>query len=157
MPASIEDLEKRLALLEDERALRELMTRYSMYADLAYGEKYVNVFSETGAMDLESGRFEGQHSLFHDFVISRVTHRWPGRMQHWPVGPLLFDIHGDEAVATGYSMVVGRTEGGELVVRSVSANRWTFVRQDGQWLIQERLLRSLGSTEQARVLGLDQD
>jgi hypothetical protein len=157
MEKSLADVEKRLALLEDERELRELMTRYSMYADLAYGERYVSVFSETGAMDLESGRFEGRHSLFHDFVISRVTHRWPGRMQHWPLGPLLFNIGADEAEATGYSMVVGRAESGELVVRSVSANRWTFVRQDGRWLIQERLLRSLGSVEQAHVLGLDKD
>jgi hypothetical protein len=154
---SIEDLEKRVKLLEDEREIRELLTRYSYYADLAYSEKYVNVFSETGAIDLMSGRFEGRHSLFHDFVISRVTDRWPGRMQHWPLGPMLLKINGDEAEATGYSMVVGRSEAGENVVRSISANRWTFVRVDGQWLIQERILRPCGSTEQAHLLRLDED
>jgi hypothetical protein len=157
LAGTVADLERRLRLLEDERELRELMTRYAQYADLAYGERYVGVYTETGAIDLESGRFEGRHSLFHDFVIGRVTHRWPGRMQHWTLGPLLFTIDGDEAQATGYSLVVGRTEDGILVVRSVSVNRWRFVRQDGKWLVQERLLRSLGSVDQAKVLGLDRD
>lgn len=153
---SLEELEKRVALLEDEREIRELLTRYSFFADLAYAERYVDVYSETGAIDLPSGRYEGHHSLFHDFVISRVTDRWPGRMQHWPLGPLLFKIDGDWAEATGYSMVIGRSEAGENVVRSISANRWTFVREGGRWLIQERILRPCGSAEQAHVLRLDE-
>jgi hypothetical protein len=152
---SLEDIERRLALLEDERAIRDLLARYSFFADLQYQERYVNVFAEDGVFDLPSGRFEGRHSLFHDFVISRVMDRWPGRMQHWPVGPMLFTIDGDRAEAKGYSIVVGRNEGGENVVRSISANAWKFVRVDGEWLIQERLLRPCGSTEQAHVLGLD--
>lgn len=152
---SLEDLERRLAVLEDERAIRELLARYSFYADLQYQERYLHVFAEDGVFDLPSGRFEGRHSLFHDFLIGRVVDRWPGRMQHWPVGPTVLSIDGDVAEAKGYSMNIGRNESGENVVRTISVNAWKFVRVDGEWLIQERILRACGSTEQAHVLGLD--
>ncbi len=153
---SLEDLEKRVALLEDERAIRELIARYAFYADLAYGKRYIGVYTEDAAFDLPSGRYEGHHSLYHDFFISRVTDRWPGRMQHWPVGPMTFKVEGDTADVRGYSMNVGRNEAGENVVRTISVNHWTFARQDGEWLIKERILRACGSVEQARVLGLDE-
>lgn len=66
----IDELEKRLKDLEDERELRELLTRYSFNADLARNQEYVDLYTYdengSGAIDLTdmgAERFQGPEKM----------------------------------------------------------------------------------------------
>ena len=159
----IDELEKRLKDLEDERELRELLTRYSFNADLARNQEYVDLYTYddngSGAIDLTdmgAERFQGPEKMM-EFIstlgmLSAITGT------HHAV-PTMFYIDGDDAIGEGYSQTIVRTMDGPdrhgedeppihpLDVQIVHANysRWTFKRINGAWKIKERYCALLGS------------
>src|SRR6516162_5565016 len=48
-------LEARLQLLEDDKAIREVLARYGYNADQGRDNAYVNLFTEDGVLDLSTG------------------------------------------------------------------------------------------------------
>ncbi|HEX3947060.1 MAG TPA: nuclear transport factor 2 family protein [Acidimicrobiales bacterium] len=150
-------LEERLQLLEDERELRDLMTRYSFTADLYRGQPWVDLWTPDGVYDLGtqnaeggySGRFEGSEQLL--ALITGEGMPPAGRSQHHVHGPVAFQIDGDRAVAEGYSVTyVLRDEGTEIW--TIGFSRWIFQRVDGRWKIHERQRRELGAADQTDVI-----
>ena len=158
----IAEISRRLGVLEDERSLRALLTRYAFNADLGRSREYAALYAEDGAIDVYGSRYEGQDDILMKFITG-VGHRSiEGRCQHFTQGPLIFNINGDQAEAEGYSLVLVR-EGsipnplsGQLMpdirVYTASLNHWRFARINGDWKIVERIVRPIGDDAPAEVI-----
>jgi hypothetical protein len=166
-----DDLEARLRRFEDERELRELLSRYGFTADLGRSREYVELYTEDGRINLGTGRWgaegsgpngahTGREALYENFILAPPHKCIEGYCQHHALtGPLIFHINGDDAVAEGYSLVVVQSDENERRARScrpvrreiniagANFNRWTFRRVDGRWRIFERFNREIGSPE----------
>ena len=60
-------------------------------------------------------------------------------------------LQGDEAAATGYTMLIAR-DGNDFRVRRPTANRWDLIRTADGWKIKRRTLRLLDGSPDARAL-----
>lgn len=164
----VQNLEERAQRLEDERDLRDLLSRYGFTADMGHAQEYVDLFTPDGAIDAGSrfkdGRMEGREAI-HDFITGPAHLAIQFSSQHHAVcGPIVFYIDGDEAQAEGYSLVIVRSErekkkhreawgtGWAIDIAGANVNRWHFRRVDGHWRIVERVNRPMGSEESRQVL-----
>jgi hypothetical protein len=149
-------LEARLRLLEDERDLRELLSRYSFTADVHRGQSWVDLWTDDGVYDLgvrapgeEPTRYEGSARLMG--LITGPGMPPEGHSQHHTQGPLVIRVDGDRAVAEGYSItLVHRPEG--IEVWNMGFSRWSFRREGGRWKIVRRDRREVGTPDQAGVI-----
>jgi len=150
--ARLAALEGRVRELEDERALRELLTRYSFGADVYRGADWVGLFTPDGRYELGSrnvagaynGGFFGAEELLGLITGSGMPAQ--GRSQHHH-GPVIFHVDNDEASAQSYSITYLLGDDGRTHVFCAGFSRWTFRRVDGRWRITERDRRELGSDE----------
>lgn len=153
----LEALELRVRELEDERALRDLLTQYSFGADVFRGPQWVGLFTDDGSYDLGaenvdgaySGRFTGPDDLL--ALITGPGMPPAGRAQHFH-GPMTFDISADTAIAETYSITYQLDESNRCEVYCLGFNRWTFRREGGRWRIAERQRRELGAGAEAEVV-----
>jgi hypothetical protein len=154
----IKRLEERVRHLEDERELRDLLSRYSFGADVYRGMDWVELFTKDGVYDLGTqnvegaytGRFEG-----HADLLELVTgHGMPpeGQSQHH-LGPAVFRVDGDDATAETYSITYVRDDPQTVRVYCLGFSRWIFRRVGGRWRIAERQRRELGARADAEVIG----
>jgi hypothetical protein len=151
-------VEARVRELEDERELRDLLTRYSFGADVHRGPRWVELFTPDGVYDLGadnvggafSGRFEGPGELLG--LITGAGMPPAGRAQHHH-GPMRFAIDGDDATAESYSITFQLDADDRTEVYCLGFSRWRFRRVDGRWQIAERQRRELGSGAEAQVIG----
>jgi hypothetical protein len=153
----IKRLEDRVRQLEDEREIRDLLSRYSFTADLYPGAAWVDLWTDNGVYDLGTGyepdgavrRYEGPAQLMDLITGAGMPPR--GHSQHHTQGPLVIEVMGDRATAEGYSITyVNRETGNE--VWNLGFSRWTFRRIDGSWRIEERQRREIGNADQASVI-----
>ena len=163
--ARLAELEHRVADLEDERAIRNLITRYGYVADFGSVDDYVALFTPDGALDLAMGSSYGEFALNQRWEGSAELHRyladpdglwdksWYGNVMHVQGNNLEITVDGVEAVATGYAFsIISRDEGLHLI--GASNNRWQLRRNAGEWLVHERKFRPVGHEEfAAMVLG----
>jgi SnoaL-like domain len=151
--ARIAELEARLQVSEDDRAIRQLLARYGFNADrVGRGEAYVSLYTEDGAIDISNTqRWEG-HAALLDFITNPQVHgRVVGRTMHVLGNNLVTHIEGSVATAEGYSIVLIRERDG-IHILTCNANRWSLEKIAGGWYIRERVIRPLGSDEFATVL-----
>jgi SnoaL-like protein len=155
-------LEARVAALEDEKAIREVLARYGYYADAPLDEEYFSLFTEDCVMDVSSGRgdnpyevvrWEGLAAMREFLAVRTAAHDdgFYGRSMHVQGNNLAIRIDGDTAVANGYSFIFHQ-DGPTLRLLSASLNEWHLRRRDGRWLIQERKRRMAGAPDQAELL-----
>jgi hypothetical protein len=158
LAARLDALELRVRELEDERELRDVLTRYSFGADVFRGPQWVGLFTEDGSYDLGSqnveggfsGRFTGPEELLG--LITGPGMPPAGRAQHFH-GPMTFDISGDTASAQTYSITYQLDEQDRCEVYCLGFSRWAFRREAGRWHIAARHRRELGSGAEAEVIG----
>ncbi|MGW6336723.1 nuclear transport factor 2 family protein [Nocardia rhamnosiphila] len=158
-------LERRVVELEDERAIRYLISKYGYVSDFGSADDFVELFTADGALDLSMGasygeyatveRWEGSARL-REFIADpegRWDKSWYGNVMHLQGNNLKITVALDSAVASGYALSVISRDGG-LHLIGASANRWQLAKADGRWLIRERTLRAVGHEEfAAMVLG----
>lgn len=160
----LEYAESRLQALEDEREIRELLSRYGHHADAARDQAYVDLFTLDGAIDISMGgdgdyaqglRFEGTEALW-KFITDPKGHHRPGfygNSMHVQNTNTVVRVDGDDAVAVTYSILIQQVDG-EVRIVGAGTNRWTFRRVDERWLISERRRRELGHPDTDRNLSL---
>ncbi|MBY6537765.1 nuclear transport factor 2 family protein [Rhodococcus sp. BP-349] len=175
MTDGLEDLLRRVKRLEDEREIRELLSRYAFAADLGYAASYVDLYAEGGRVNLGAGRFgaprDGRtayvgHEEIWEFITDTPHVEQQGNCQHHALtGPLILHIDGDDAIAEGYSLVIVKSDEDSRRTRSArpvkpsinisgaNFNHWTLRRVDGSWKIQERLNREVGDPLAYQVVG----
>jgi hypothetical protein len=146
----IEELEKRVRALEDEREIRELLSRYSFGADVYRGESWVSLWTDDGLYDLgPTVSYRGRDELMELITGPGMP---PARhAQHHTEGPLIIRVDGDDAVVEGYSITyVKREDVNE--VWNLGFSRWILRREGGRWRIAARHRREAGTDEQADVI-----
>ena len=157
-------LEARVAELEDDRAIRELLARYGYNADGGRDQPYVDLYTHDGVMNLGtqvsfgSGyaaiqRWAGKRQLM-AFITDPKAHKAiEGRCMHVQGNNLMTVIRGDEARAYSYSIVLLRVPDMEgVAVRSAGFNEWVLKKQYGKWRIKERIRRAIGGEGHRELL-----
>jgi hypothetical protein len=149
-------LEARLQELEDERSIRELMSRYGYNADCRRDKEYIDMYTEDGAMDLDASgregsdhlRWEGTERLW-EFISDPNGHHRPeiyGKSMHLQGNNVVVHVRGNDAVVNSYSVVlIG--DGSNVQLITAGNNEWTLRKVDGRWLFKERRRRQIGGSE----------
>jgi len=155
-------LARRLQRVEDQLAIRNLMTRYGLAADCgndalamachAEHARYVVSAPAAGREEEEEREdlvLEGREAIgamlrsdLHQSMLPNTAHT---------VGPSDIEVEGDTAHAIGYSRLYLR-EGDQPRLMRLSINQWRFERVDGRWLIVERSSRPVGEAAAQAIL-----
>lgn len=145
-------LERRLAQLEDERAVARLVAAYGPLVDSGDAEAVAKLWEPDGVYDVDELLMTGRAEIA-AMVRSAAHQRWiAGGCAH-VVGPQHVTVSGDDAVAVCYSLMVVHDDGG-FVLRRATANLWRLRRSPGGWLVTNRTNRVLdGRPEAAALLG----
>ena len=144
----LDDLNRRVQALEDELAIHRVIVRYGLAVDIGDADAAANTFTEDAVYDVDVGLMRGRAGV-RQMVRSERHQNMVGHCAH-QIGPAVVEIHGNRAVATGYSRVYLHTDGAIKVYR-VSLNHWQLERSNGEWLIAHRTTRLLGHAEARRV------
>lgn len=147
-------IEQRLRRVEDELAIRNLVTRYGLAADCGNDTLAMACHAEHAQYRVsapKAGR-EGEHedlvlegreaigamlrSELHQSMLPNTAHT---------VGPNDIRIDADSAWAVGYSRLYLR-EGDQPQLMRLSINQWEFERIEGVWLIARRSSRLVGES-----------
>jgi ketosteroid isomerase-like protein len=153
--AKVEELTGRVRALEDEREIRELLSRYGYNADAGRDEAYLDLFTEDGAYDISMGeshsayptivRFEGKDAL-RDFIKDPRAHHRPDYYRqslHVQGNNVAVHVEGDTAVVNSYSIVLRRSQDSNAYLHAAGTNQWLLKRVDGSWRIKERRRREM--------------
>ena len=140
----LDDLTRRMRVLEDELAIHRLIVRYGLAVDAGDGEAAAATFADDGVYDVDVGVMRGRTQVAamvrgerHQAMVGRCAHQ---------IGPAVVEVDGDRATAVGYSRVYLVTDG-DIDIYRVSTNRWRLERRGAGWVVVERVTRLLGHTE----------
>lgn len=148
---SLDELERRLRIIEDERAVERLIASYGPLVDAGDADATAALWATEGSYDVE-----GWHMRSRDDVAAMVrsdAHQGLIRRGccHF-LGPSVVTVDGDDAVAVCESVLLLRREDGYVAARA-GANHFQLRRIDGRWQIVERRTRGLdGSPEPLKLL-----
>jgi SnoaL-like domain len=150
LEARLDELTRRVAALEDERAVVDLLTRYGFAVDSDDPPATAALYAADCVVEIDgddSIRSAGDMAAMvrgrgHQSLLPNCAHQ---------MGPFSVRIDGDRATATGYGRVYLRTDEGFRIWR-VSAGRWELARRDGRWEVTRRWTRAIGSAEAQRLL-----
>ncbi|MCU1478851.1 MAG: hypothetical protein JWQ64_3544 [Subtercola sp.] len=164
---TIASLESRLAALENERAILAVLSRYAYYADAGLDDKWVDLFTEAGVMDMATGGgdaygaglvFTGRSAL-ESFIGDPLGHHRPGfyrQSMHAHTNNSIVKIDGDSATATTYSILLKDSDG-QMEVSGAGINEWMFERHDGEWKLALRRRRQVGHPATAELLSATEE
>ena len=128
---SLEDIERRLQVLEDIEAIKKLKARYCAYCDDDYNpDGIAGLFVEDGVWDGGSrGRFVGQDELrrFAAGAVKRFSFAL-----HFVLNPII-TVHGDEAHGSWYLFMTGTLRDSNQAIWSALRYEDEYVRVDGEW------------------------
>jgi len=139
----VQELVRRLAALEAERAILRTLYRYGH--SIAYGleQEWVACFTEDGVFDVRrrvgsaSVRYEGRAALA--AFIAQHT-RAPGRYhKHMLMEPVI-SVNGDQATVQSYFARLDATAAGRSFIRAFGRYLDRMVKDpDGVWRFKERV------------------
>ena len=148
--ARIAALERRIAALEDERAIQRVFVRYGLAVDTGNVEATIALYAEDCHIDIDGVVFMNGRQEARGIVESDVHQALLPYCAH-VMGPFDVTVDGDRAVATGYATVFIR-EGETRIPWRQSFGRWELARRDGRWQIARRISRSLGHAEASEIV-----
>ena len=130
---SLEDVEKRLKVLEDIEAIKRLKVQYCIYVDNYDAEGIVSLFTEDAVFDAGiRGRREGREELLNFFRGSRQ--RLPFYV-HMVMNPMI-DVDGDRAKGIWYLFQASTMAEGNQALWGSGRYDDDYVRIDGEWKIR---------------------
>lgn len=131
-------LEERLTRIEDELAVRNLLTKYGMACDLNSTEALLELLEEDVEMEVDGNWRMSGHEEAKQLLEGPIHQAFESRCAHL-LSPYAVEVDGDEATATGYTVVIlGEAEGEGFGVERLSFNRWGLRKRDGRWRIARR-------------------
>lgn len=144
------DLERRLARIEDERAIERLIASYGPLVDAGEAEATAELWAEDGSYDVEGWSMASRADVA-AMVRSDAHQRLiVGGSTHF-LGPAVVTVDGDDAVAICESLLVVRHGERHLVARA-GANYFRLRRIEQRWQITSRITRTLDGNREAREL-----
>jgi 3-phenylpropionate/cinnamic acid dioxygenase small subunit len=147
MTATTNDLDsvlRRLAQLEDERAIQQRLYTYGHSIDYGLEADWVDCFTEDGVWDVRQ-RVKTNHHIYcsgrAELAKYITTHtRAPMKWHKHLLMELKIDLDGDSARVDSYFLRVDQKEGARSEIVAMGRYRDTMVRDaDGQWRIKERI------------------
>jgi len=135
------NIEQRLAAIEDKMAIKYVVDEFSNLADTKEIDKQVMLFTEDGeVVSISDGKpstpLKGRKQLqqaFSAFLSNFHT-------VYHQNGQQTIDLQGDKAEATSYCRVilVGKQNGKESKTTMYTVYKDSFVKENGKWLIKHR-------------------
>ena len=164
LESRLADLERRLRAAEDQLAIQNLIVRYGLAVDIGDAEGVADVFEPDAEFDVGGGSswrgsrsvvYRGHEEIKQQLVLGEGHQSMLPDCAH-TIGPIVIEVDGDHALATGYSRIYHRkgksTSDDRIDLFRIGFNRWELARQpDGGWLISRRTSRSLGDLEAHEV------
>jgi hypothetical protein len=149
---ALEQLQARVASLEDESAIRKLILSYGPAADAGLTSFAGQLWLEDGVYDWDAEGEPHQGSAAVDAMLQGDGHQGliARGVAHF-AGPLLIEIDGDRATALNYSLIM-RREDDRFFLWRVSAVRWEVERADSRWRVRRRTNRLLDASGVGRRL-----
>lgn len=139
-------LETRLQLIEDEKAIRDLMVQYGQHLDTLDFEAYSQLFATEGEWSGQLSEYttiKGRAAIRFAMEQAFAQRTWdPEHVTNVHlISNVSIDVRGDRA--TGYSKwtVMSRSDEGAPYVRVSGHYDDVFVRQDGRWKFLSRVAR----------------
>ena len=152
--ATIEDLERRIATLEDRLAILQLVASYGPAVDSLDRDGVGALWARDGRYDFGGDPLEGRQAVAS--LIDLETHRsYVGNGSSHILSLPRISIDGDRAVVVNYSQVFIRdpaAPGAGWHADRCSANRWELVRTAEGWQVTARTNRLLDGSQPARDL-----
>lgn len=147
------ELEQRVRVLEDERAISRLILSYGPLVDGGHADDVAALWEPDGVYDVDEWLMNGRHQIA-AMVRSSAHQGWiAGGCAH-VAGPPHVTVTGDDAVAVGYTLMVVHGPSG-FTVRRATANRWVLRRTPEGWRVTDRTSRMLDGRDQAPALLAD--
>ena len=147
----IAKLSRRIEALEDEREVRNVITRYCFAVDADDPDATEKLYWEDCVVSVDEKRFY-RGSEVRDIVLGPVHQSILPNCSH-VMAPFVVAMEGDRAIATGYANVVVRNKDGKgSYVWRQSYNRFELEKRAGVWKIARRLSFGAGSAEAQAVL-----
>lgn len=144
------ELERRLAQIEDERAIERLIASYGPLVDAGEADATAQLWTEDGSYDVEGATMNSRadvaamvRSDAHQGLINRGSTHF--------LGPAVVTLDGDDAVAVCESLMVLR-HNEKYVVARAGVHHFQFRRVEHQWQIASRIARTLDGNPEARSL-----
>lgn len=136
-------LQERIQRLEDHRDILGVIAAYGPAVDSGSADAVAELWTEDGSYTYSLG--DGEATLTGADAFRGMVHG-PSHQKIIAAGSSHFlgipdiRVHGDTAVATGYSMLVRHRDGADTgyYVDRLSANRWELTRTERGWKVTAR-------------------
>lgn len=152
--ARLEALETRLARVEDERAIVNLLASYGPLVDSGAEVETSEVWAADGVYDVE-GHFMDGRGAVQQMVLSEghqgLIHHGSAHF-NGPVAVFLDDADRDKARAVCHSLLILRNSQGRPFVARAGAHLFALTRTAEGWKVQRRTSRQLDGAEIGRAL-----
>jgi ketosteroid isomerase-like protein len=151
--ASLNELAKRVKLLEDQIALFGTMSTYGPSVDSMSIDEATSIWTEDGIYDTGGPQpFSGRDDIAAMLAEEDGVHRGivAKGCAHVLSMPLI-KVDGDTAIGIAYHHTCVRDGDGHKIWRQL-ASRWEWVRQPDGWKVKRRTQRLLDGSEDARQL-----
>lgn len=156
--AQMDALAQRLARVESELTIRNLIVRYGMAADCGDAKTATACFTEDAEYRISAPRAGRDESDHQDLVLTgraaieamlqSELHQSLLPFSAHTVGPATVIVGDTKARATGYSRLYHRSgitlDGAAPTLMRLAINEWQMVNIDGNWLIKSRESRLIG-------------
>jgi ketosteroid isomerase-like protein len=145
-------LERRLRGVEDELAIRRLLSSYGPLVDAGDGDAVAGLWTEDGEYDVDGWVMRSRADIA--AMVGSAGHQGmiAGGAAHF-LGPICVHVDGDDAIAVCESIVVRHNdEGRGYRVWRAGANHVTLRRTAAGWRIIRRTTRALDGSTEARAL-----
>jgi uncharacterized protein (TIGR02246 family) len=135
-PARIERLERRLQVLEDAEAIRNLKARYAALCDRQYdADRIAALFTEDALWDSPGlGRFEGREAIRNFFQGASKIFSFA---IHYSLNGQI-EIGDDTARAQWYLFMPCLVAAGNRAMWRASIDHETYARVDGTWMFRTK-------------------
>ncbi|HTM85113.1 MAG TPA: nuclear transport factor 2 family protein [Mycobacterium sp.] len=153
------ELERRLQILEDERAIAQLIAAYGPLVDAGEAAAAARLWATDGTYTVEAQQMAGRDAV-RAMVESDAHQRLIGRGSAHFLGPAVITVDGDQAQAVCESLLcVRRGQGRDgsdgrdgYAVWRATANHFRLARIERRWQIVARTSQLLDGGDQARTL-----
>ena len=147
---TVRRLESRVAQLEDQVELYQLISSYGPAVDSGSSDVVAGIWTEDGVYDTIPQPLRGRDAI--RGMVQSEGHQSliDNGCAHVMALPHLL-VDGDRATAVGYSRVY-LSDGDGFRVWRASSNRWEFERQPEGWRATSRVNRALDGSDEAHQI-----
>jgi hypothetical protein len=139
-------LMKRIQVLEDKEAIRDIIARYGYLFDVGRYNDWYELFAEDGVYKTNPpfGEkyqvVEGKENIKKAFTVQKHY----GAVQHLMLD-IIVQVDGDKATGICYQTMVSGKDDNDTKLLKAGLRSWYLERIDGKWLIKEAVSRLMSN------------